>query len=30
MYQMFKKAGYDIEIKKKYWNLNMNQYLKII
>ena len=29
MYQMFKKAGYDIEI-KKYWNSNMKQYLKII
>ena len=29
MYQMFKKAGYNIEI-KKYCNLNRNQYLKII
>ena len=29
MYQMFKGAGYDIEI-KKYQNSNTKQYLKII
>ena len=29
MYQMMKKAGYDIKI-KKYWNSNIKQYLKII
>ena len=29
MYQMFKEAGYDIQI-KKYCNSNMKQYLKII
>ena len=29
MYQMFKKAGYDIKI-KKYWHLNTKRYLKII
>ena len=29
MYQTFKEADYDIEI-KKYWNLNMKRYLEIM